>query len=183
MMRNRAELNAVRKKCGMLARHLLVFRRTTFAFIMVAFALSSLGNTDASSGSANPYRCISERNLFGLRSTPPVHFESPTEPLPKVTLTGITTVLKGKRALLKVQFPPKPLVPTKEQSYLLTEGQRDGPIEVLEINEKTPSVKLNNSGTVMIVTFSTNNLAPATESAALRAFRPRLSTGVQAVAR
>ena len=35
----------------------------------------------------------------------------------------------------------------------MSEGQRAGPIEVLQINEKAGSVKVNNSGTVMVLTF------------------------------
>lgn len=56
----------------------------------------------------NPYSGILQRNAFGLRPPSPVLKETPHAPLPKVHLTGITTILKGKRALLKVEFPGKP---------------------------------------------------------------------------
>jgi len=39
----------------------------------------------------------------------------------------------------------------------LSEGQRAGPIEVLQINEKADSVKVNNSGTLMVIAFETDN--------------------------
>ena len=105
------------------------------------------------SGSSNPYRLIAERNAFGLRPVPTAIVRQPALPLPNVILTGITTILEGKRALLKIQLPAKPPTPAKEQYCILAEGQRDGPIEVLEIDMRTSNVKINNSGTVMTITF------------------------------
>ena len=43
---------------------------------------------------------------------------------------------------------------------MLTEGQRDGLIEVLQINEKTAKVKVDNAGTVMEITFEKPSPAP-----------------------
>ncbi len=43
--------------------------------------------------------------------------------------------------------------PKSEQSYILTEGQREGDIEVIEIDEKAGSVKVNNAGTIQTLTF------------------------------
>jgi hypothetical protein len=106
----------------------------------------------------NPYRSILQRNVFGLRPHPPMASEPLHAPIPKVHLTGIATILKGKRALLKVEFPTKPPERPKEESLILKEGQRAGPIEVLEINEKTDQVKVNNSGTITNLTFE--KLAP-----------------------
>jgi hypothetical protein len=75
-------------------------------------------------------------------------------------LTGITSILGNKRALLEVEFPAKPPQPVKEQSYILTEGQRVGSIEVLEINEKTSRVKVDNSGAVTEITFEKTSPKP-----------------------
>jgi hypothetical protein len=66
---------------------------------------------------------------------------------------GITT-LGGKRVLLKVRFPAQPSAPASGASCILTVGQREGPIEVLEIDEATGSVKINNSGAVMVLTLA-----------------------------
>lgn len=52
-----------------------------------------------------------------------------------------------------VPNPSKPADPTKELSLILTEGQREGEIEVLQIDETVGSVKVSNSGTVMVLTF------------------------------
>ena len=91
--------------------------------------------------------------MFHLSPPPPAQLEQPSSPLPKITLTGITTIAGAKRALLKVEFPAKPPEPLKHRSYMLAEGKHDGPIGVLAINEKTARVKVDNCGTVMEITF------------------------------
>jgi hypothetical protein len=101
----------------------------------------------------SPYQGISDRNAFHLKPATPVNSEKVRTPLPRLHLTGITTILKGKRALLKAEFPAKPPERAREESYILTEGQRAGPIEVLEINEKKEEVKIDNSGTITNLTF------------------------------
>jgi hypothetical protein len=83
--------------------------------------------------------------------------------LPKVTPVGITTIL-GKRVLLKVQFLSQPPEPAKEVSCILTPGQREGPIEVLAIDETTGSIKVNNSGTEMVLNLDRDG--PRQQSAA-----------------
>ena len=101
------------------------------------------------------YLAISERNVFGLRP-PPTQPEATNPPaqVQKITLTGITTILGNKRALMKV-LPAllKPGETAKELSLILTEGQRESDIEVLQIDEKVGSVIVNNSGAVMTLTF------------------------------
>src|SRR5258708_30320869 len=46
-----------------------------------------------------------------------------------------------------VSMQAKPPEPAKEQSLILTEGQREGDIEVLQIDEKNFVVKVNTFGT------------------------------------
>jgi hypothetical protein len=107
---------------------------------------------------ANPYQDILVRNVFSLKAPPPpVDPNEPPKPQAlKITLNGIIT-LGTKRALMKTPPPagaPKPGDPPKtEQSYILAEGERQGDIEVLEINEKLGSVKVNNAGTIATLTF------------------------------
>ncbi len=100
---------------------------------------------------------IPNRNVFGLKP-PPQNTISNTPPVvPKLILQGITTILGNKRVLLKEEPPAqpgaKPAAPGKELSMILTEGQREGSVEVLEIDENAGSVKVNNSGTIMTLTF------------------------------
>ncbi|MDB6112707.1 MAG: hypothetical protein JWR69_4457, partial [Pedosphaera sp.] len=80
---------------------------------------------------------------------------------PKVKLTGITTILGNKRALFMVQEVPAPGKAQKEESYILTEGQRQGLLEVLEIDERTGRVKIKNDGSISVVTFETVKLPVA----------------------
>lgn len=114
----------------------------------------------------NPYQCIFERNAFHLRPPEPTNVDSSHLPLPKVRLTGITTILKGKRALLMVDFPATPRERPKEESYILAEGQRAGPIEVLAIDERTAHVEVDDSGTITNLTFE--KITPAQRPMPLR---------------
>jgi len=119
-------------------------------------ALCAQTNAIVTDSSGNPYHGIVERNVFALKPLPP-----PVDPkdlikkpdAPKITLTGITTILHKKQVLMNVQMPAKPPEPAKQQSFIITEGQRDGDIEVLEIDEKVGSVRLNNFGTPMTLTM------------------------------
>jgi hypothetical protein len=154
---------------------LIAFSRITVAWVLSGLLPCSLMAGISSTYSGNPYHQIVERNVFGLRSPPPPRVEPPTAPLPKIVLTGVTTMLGNKRALLKIQFPAQPSKPVKEESCVLSEGEREGPIEVLEINEKTEQVKVNNSGTVSVITFAKPGpTPPAVAPPPPRPYWPRL---------
>ena len=120
----------------------------------------------------DPYDGICQRNAFRLKprlavATPPTH-----APFPKIRLTGITTILRGKRALLKVELPGKPA--DKAESYILTEGQKSGPLKVLQINDLAAQVVVDYSGTITNLTFDkppptpSPRPTPATSRQALR---------------
>jgi hypothetical protein len=105
---------------------------------------------------ANPYAVIAERNLFDLRPRLTAVPPRPPAPAPQVTLTGITTILPTKRALLEVAQPASGHTAAHKDSYILTEGQRQGPVEVMKIDEKTDSVTADIYGKVMVLTFEKN---------------------------
>ena len=73
----------------------------------------------------------------------------------------VTTILGNKRALLKMTPPAKPGEPAKEQSFTLGEGQREGDIEVLEINENAGTVKVNDYGTITTLDFDKDGVKVA----------------------
>lgn len=100
----------------------------------------------------NAYHAIIERNVFHLVPVPPPS-PPPAPPLPEVTLTGITTILPEKCALLKIRYPAGPAGPAKEEACILRSGEREGPVEMLAIDERAGCVRVNNSGTVMTLTF------------------------------
>jgi hypothetical protein len=108
------------------------------------------------SNSLNPYRGISTRNMFGLRPIPAPQPREPTTPSAEVILTGLSTITGRKLALLKLKFPAKPLERAREESCVLKEGEKDGPVQVLQINIKAGTVKVDNSGTITNLTFEKN---------------------------
>jgi len=101
----------------------------------------------------NPYQAIIDRNVFGLKTPPPppkpVNPED-NKPPPKIRLTGIMTGFPpgNKRALMMESVPPKPGSPANEVSLMLTEGQSEGDVEVVEIDEKEGKVKISQNGNV-----------------------------------
>jgi hypothetical protein len=123
--------------------------------------LSGMASASAAN-SANPYQSIVDRNVFALKPPPPPPDPALLNKPPpgKITLTGITTILGNKRALLKVAVPAKPPQPAKDDSYILAEGQRDGTVEILAIDEKAGSVKVNNAGDIVVLTFEKDGAKP-----------------------
>lgn len=112
------------------------------------------GTADAS---GNPYQVISHKNLFRLH--PPIvntKPSAPATPAATIILTGITTVLGEKRAFLEITPPPKPPKPVKLQSCILAEGEKQGEVEVLEIDPKAGAVKVSNGGSLTNLTFEKN---------------------------
>lgn len=119
-----------------------------------------------SDGGDNPFQDIVARNTFGLNPPPPPPDPNPPPPLAppsQVKLVGFWEH-KGKRQVfLKVTEPPKPGTPPKETSLTLDEGGRQGAIEVLAIDVKARTVKLNNAGLVTnlaLVDFIAKTAAP-----------------------
>ena len=138
----------------------------------VAFCTAAQAVTSDSSGS--PYQAIVERNVFGLKAPPPPPDpEANKPPPPKILLTGITTILGNKRALMKMTPPATPGAPAKEQSFTLGEGQREGDLEVLEIDENAGTVKVNNFGTVTTLNWEDNGVKTAAAPAPAPAGAPK----------
>jgi hypothetical protein len=96
----------------------------------------------------NRYHVISQRNVFSLHDPPPhTNDPVPPRPLPRVKLTGIASLLGVKRAFFEVSPPAQPgKPPGKEQSFIIEEGERQGVIEVLQINERAATVTIKNDG-------------------------------------
>jgi hypothetical protein len=126
----------------------------TLLCLLGGFAVCLPANATGPDSARNPYRQIAQWNAFRLKPLQAVPVEpQPRPPLPRVTLTGITTILHDKRVLLKVQFPANPPEPAREQSYILKEGQRTEEIEILEVDERAGSVRISISGTAMLLTI------------------------------
>jgi hypothetical protein len=112
---------------------------------------------------------ITERNVFGLKNAPTQETTAPQAvEKSKVKLTGITTMLGDKRAILRVLPPsPKQGQPTARgqqtpegESLILTEGQREGDVEVVQIDEDAGVVKLVAGGETQTITFDKEPIQP-----------------------
>src|SRR5512140_3631960 len=135
-------------------------RKTTLRAVAFGLALCLFGTGRANTVNPgkNPYDQIVQKNVFRLKPTPvPTPVEPPKAPLPKITLTGIATFGK-KQAMLKT--PPPPVRPGEqpkgEQFFTLGVGERDGDLEMLEINELTGAVRVRYAGTELALNFVDN---------------------------
>jgi len=124
--------------------------------LWASLVLCTAANAATDDPPGNPYQGIVESNIFKLKPPPPPPDPADNKPPPpKITLTGITTILGRKLVLMETPPPPgKPGEPAKpKQSLILTIGERQGEIEVLEIDEIAGAVKVNNSGNIVTLTF------------------------------
>ncbi len=126
-----------------------------------AMGAGSAANAAIKTGDASaPYDAIGVRNIFDLHDVP-VQEPPPTNVvLPRVYLTGISTILGMKQAYFVVQWLSVPGKPAAADKYFtLSEGQKQAMLEVLAIDPKAKSVKINNSGTISTITFEANQIA------------------------
>jgi hypothetical protein len=142
-------------------RYIQIMKRggKTLAYVLSALALGNGAQALVSDSSGGPYHGIVARNVFDIH--PPVPHDPaldkpPTPPPPNIRLQGITDILHRKQVIFKVQLPSKPPAPAKEESYILTEGQREGEIEVLEIDVKAGTVKMNDYGVITNLSIELN---------------------------
>ena len=119
-------------------------------------------STVSFANAANPYSGIVERNSFGLK--PPVNPADLIKPPPPVVadikLQGITTILGRKQVLMKVKIPARPPEPAKDQSFVFVEGQREGEVEVKEIDPVEGTVRVDNGGTILALNMKEHGEKP-----------------------
>lgn len=110
-------------------------------------ALTSLVCAEEQNGMASPYQTIVDRNAFNLKA--PVIASEKTEPPPppmaKVVLTGVTSMMNSKRALLEIEEAQAGKGNNKK-SIILREGEREGSVEVMDIDVEHATVKIKNNG-------------------------------------
>ncbi len=133
----------------------------------------------------NPYSdMIVTRNVFGLKDPPPPT-PSPdlTPPAPKITLVGIANVLGIKKVVLKplaaLGGPPKSLASGvsplgQEVPIVLTEGATQDGIEVLSIDEASGTVRVNNNGQMLTLSFEKDGLKVPNGPVAIASGQPGL---------
>ncbi|MDB6016577.1 MAG: hypothetical protein JWR19_1066 [Pedosphaera sp.] len=128
--------------------------------VLLGFSALRGANGAMNDADGQTYGCIAARNIFDLHGPAAQPAPEPvTAPSLQIKLTGITTILGDKRALFLIQQPAFGGKPAgKEESCILSEGQRAGGIEVLAIDEKAARVKLNREGRISWISFETPKL-------------------------
>lgn len=113
------------------------------------------GEITSSIVSDDSYGAIVRRNIFDLKEPDTNSFVPPVNPPPpNVTLTGIMTIFGRKQALFMVQKPASLGKPSDApESSILSEGERQGGLEVLAIDQKGAKVTIKNDGIVSTITF------------------------------
>jgi hypothetical protein len=123
---------------------------------------------------SNSYLSIPERNPFGLKPPPPPEEAPPPPPPPAppaatIKLTGITSMFSTPKALFEITEPGAGAKPRKP---ILSEGEKDGDLEVVSINVAKSEVTIRNSGTVTNITFAPIETAKAAPPAKAPPGRP-----------
>lgn len=116
------------------------------------------------------YSLIVQRNPFGLNPEPEPVPEQPDEPEPEpievnVNLTGFSMRKNVKKVYLMI--PPSKEDPNP-QYLTMEENERQGSLQVLQIDPEKATVKIRNAGKVGVLSFKTHGLkaAPAPKAAA-----------------
>ena len=111
---------------------------------------------------ANPYKAIVDRNVFDLKApkiaetAPP---PPPATPPPNVKLTGLTSIFGKPKALFMLTKAPgsgkgAPAPGSNgEESVIMNVGERQGTLELLEIDMKEGTAKVKNDGTEVVLTL------------------------------
>ncbi|TAL04078.1 MAG: hypothetical protein EPO07_05370 [Verrucomicrobia bacterium] len=115
--------------------------------ILVALLVALAGLESFASQRAennNPYRLIGDRNLFRLQ--PAVAHVEPPPPLARILLQGVTSSLGRRYALLLVTAPGSQQSTARPEAFVLAEGESAGGVALLQVEEKSGKVRVNNCG-------------------------------------
>ena len=129
--------------------------------LLATFALVARADDSASPSADNPYVGIPIRNAFNLVPIPtnaPVE-TAPPDPPSKITPNGIMSLFGTPQVLFKVAVPPKPGQPPSEQSYVMSEGDREDGISVIKIDQQAGVIIFDNHGITQKIP-----LVPVTDS-------------------
>lgn len=121
---------------------------------LFAFALTILTCVNSHATFANVTnryeKVISTRNVFALQEPRPAEptTSKPVVPLTTVTFQGVTTILNYRQALLTLSTTDNRERSTKAISVVLREGEREGEVEVLKIDERHGLATIRNHGII-----------------------------------
>ena len=126
----------------------------TLICMLGILALNTSAKAITPIASGPPYQGIVERNIFGLQpasAQPAVIVPKP--PLPKLILTGIAGGFISDRAVVKMIFPPKSGEPGRERCCVLSIGEREADLEMLEIRRESRMVRVRYASEEMTLSF------------------------------
>ena len=137
-------------------------------WLLAGFAMACEGATQANnsaSSSDGPYRAIVDRNVFDLRPVPVAPVVTDTAgPPPNVKFIGVMRITDRVQGVFSVQDPTPGKQPV---SYILSEDQRQGTLEVKSINldGKSARVQIGESTVVLKLEEPKAPTAPAPAAA------------------
>ena len=115
--------------------------------VCAALGVGSTRNVHALT-EASAFSEIALRNVFHLQPIPPTVALTQQPETPKVTITGITDVCGRRQVLVEISEPGAPMLKS-----VLTEGERAGPLEVVQIDMKKGQVRANINGEENLLTL------------------------------
>jgi hypothetical protein len=128
-------------------QHLFMGQLQAGAIFVLGVLLVVTAHAGGQDLSGNAYRVITGHNSFGLTSAPDTITPDPKTPPPEIIFDGIAVLFGDKRALFKTQATPQ----SPARFYYLSEGQREGQIELLAIDLKRSTIKVNNYGVIQTI--------------------------------
>jgi hypothetical protein len=142
------------------------------AWLLAGFALTLEGTVRANnsgSSSDGPYRAIVDRNVFDLRPVPPVTAPpGPVTPPPNVKLVGVMMITDRVQGVFSVQDPTPGKQPV---SYILSQDQRQGTLEVKSIDMAGKSARVKIGDEIVLLKLD-DPKAPTGSAAAPAAAAP-----------
>lgn len=107
----------------------------------------------------NPYAAIGGRNVFALKPPAAVtNISNAVVTAPAgLELQGFTTILGRPQVLIKMKVPPRPPEPAKDRSLVMDVGQREGDVEIVEMDTRAGIVKLKNQGNLVSLNLKDNS--------------------------
>lgn len=130
-------------------------------FVCVTVLFNAATTFAFTSENNNPYTGIVERNVFGIKAPPPPPVATPPPTAATgIELRGILTLLGRPQVLLNFKVPGKPPEPPKDRSLVMDVNQREGEVEVLEINPAAGTVRIRNQGNEISMNLKDNAPKP-----------------------
>lgn len=136
--------------------------KSGFLFLRITICLGFLVTSTYALVGENPYRPIVDRNVFALKPPTPAtnSVVQPPSPPAGIELRGISTLLGRPQVLLNIKVPAKPPEQPKDRSLVLDVGQREGEVEILEINPSIGLVRIRNRGSEVALNLKDNATQP-----------------------